>query len=161
MEAHMHHDHYIRLAAMAVLSFVAMYILMYAMVDEFGSVFNNINQAYMAALMAAPMVIIEIVVMSSMYRNRTANAAIIALSVVILAGSFYFIRQQTAVGDTQFLRSMIPHHSGAVLMCREAALTDERIKRLCHSIIDSQLSEIAQMKDMLGSTQKSAQGSWR
>jgi glucan phosphoethanolaminetransferase (alkaline phosphatase superfamily) len=104
----MHHNHNIRLAIMAVLSFVAMYILMYAMVDEFGSVFNNINQAYMAALMAAPMVIIEIAVMSSMYRNRTANAAIIGLSVLVLAGSFFFIRQQTAVGDAQFLRSMIP-----------------------------------------------------
>ena len=136
-----------------------MYILMYAMVDQFGSVFNNINQAYMAALMAAPMVIIEIGVMSSMYRNRSANVAIIALGIVVLAGSFYFIRQQTAAGDAQFLRSMIPHHSGAVLMCREASLTDERVKKLCGSIIESQLSEIAQMKDLLNGAQKSAQSS--
>lgn len=153
----MHHNHYIRLAIMALLSFAAMYILMYAMVDELGSVFNNINQAYMAALMAAPMVIIEIAVMSAMYRNRSANAAIVGISIVVLAGSFYFIRQQAAVGNEQFLRSMIPHHSGAVLMCREANLTDDRIKKLCGSIIESQLSEIAEMKDLLNNRQKSAQ----
>jgi uncharacterized protein (DUF305 family) len=41
-------------------------------------------------------------------------------------------------------------------MCREAALTDERIKKLCSNIIDSQLSEIAQKKDLLNSTQKAA-----
>jgi uncharacterized protein (DUF305 family) len=157
----MHDKKYMRLAIMALLSFVAMYVLMYAMVDEFGSVFNNVNQAYMAALMAAPMVIIEIAVMSSMYRNRAANVAIIALSGVVLAGSFFFIRQQTAVGDAQFLRSMIPHHSGAVLMCREAALTDKRIKKLCGNIIESQLAEISQMKALLQNEQTSTQSHYR
>ena len=29
---------------MTILSFIAMYILMYAMVDSYDSVFNNINQ---------------------------------------------------------------------------------------------------------------------
>jgi hypothetical protein len=36
--------HYIRLAAMAVLSFVSMYVLMYAMVDRFTNVYPNFNQ---------------------------------------------------------------------------------------------------------------------
>ena len=61
MEDHSHP--YYRLAGMTVLSFIAMYILMYAMVDSFGSVFNNINQVYMAGLMAAPMVLIELALM--------------------------------------------------------------------------------------------------
>ena len=42
-------NHYIRLLVMTGLSFAAMYVLMYAMVDSFASVFNSINQAYMAA----------------------------------------------------------------------------------------------------------------
>ena len=37
------------------LSFVAMYALMYAMVDQWANVYNNVNQFYMAGLMAAPM----------------------------------------------------------------------------------------------------------
>lgn len=45
---------------MTVLSFIAMFILMYAMVDRFANVYPNVNQAYMAGLMAAPMVMIEL-----------------------------------------------------------------------------------------------------
>lgn len=44
---------------------------------------------------------------------------------------------------------MIPHHSGAFLMCREASLTDPEIINLCREIVRSQESEIAQMKALL------------
>jgi uncharacterized protein (DUF305 family) len=40
-----HQNHYARLGVMSLLSFVAMYALMYAMVDSTGSVYNNLNQA--------------------------------------------------------------------------------------------------------------------
>jgi hypothetical protein len=94
-------------------------------------------------------VIIEILLMWSMYHNRTANIAIIIAAAVVLVLSFVFIRQQTAVGDIQFLKSMIPHHSGAVLMCRKANISDPQIKRLCDDIVKSQLEEIAEMKKRL------------
>ena len=45
-----HKGHYGRLIAMVAVSFIAMYILMYAMVDAFGNVYNSVNQAYMAGL---------------------------------------------------------------------------------------------------------------
>ncbi len=51
---------------MGVLSFASMYILMYAMVDTFENVFSNLNQLYMAGLMMAPMIVIELFVMGSM-----------------------------------------------------------------------------------------------
>lgn len=73
-------SHYLGLLVMTVLSFAAMYFLMYAMVDSFDSYYNNINQAYMAGLMAAAMVLIELAVMGAMYRNRALNAAIIGVS---------------------------------------------------------------------------------
>ena len=60
---------YGRLLAMTMLSFVAMFILMYAMVDRLENVYVNFNQVYMAGLMAAPMVLIEMVLMRSMYPN--------------------------------------------------------------------------------------------
>jgi hypothetical protein len=72
-----HSKHYMHLAFMTALSFAAMYVLMYAMVDRLGSVYVNINQAFMAALMAAPMALIEVVVMRSMYPSRTLNYAVI------------------------------------------------------------------------------------
>jgi hypothetical protein len=52
--------HYNKLAVMAILSFVSMYLLMYSMVDRFESIFLNVNQFYMATLMALPMIIIEV-----------------------------------------------------------------------------------------------------
>jgi uncharacterized protein (DUF305 family) len=145
----MHHNHYIKLAAMAVLSFIAMYVLMYAMVDRFGNVFSNVNQVYMAGLMTAPMVAIEILLMGEMYKNRTANAAIVLASFIALGGFWIAIRDQIAVNDTQFLRSMIPHHAGAVLMCEQASLRDPQVKWLCGQIVKSQNEEIALMKAWL------------
>lgn len=44
---------------------------------------------------------------------------------------------------------MIPHHAGAILMCREASLKDPQLVALCAKIIKSQREEIIQMKAML------------
>ena len=143
--------HYGRLALMAGLHFVAMYVLMYAMVDRFGSALPNFNQAYMAALMTAPMVIFEPLLMGAMYPRRAVNAAIVLGGLVLLAASFLMIRQQTAIGDVQFLRSMVPHHSGAILMCEKASLRDPQIVRLCRDIAAGQQAEIDWMRAKLAS----------
>ena len=146
---HQTENHYPYLAIMAALSYIAMYILMYAMVHTFGDGSNSLNQAYMAGLMTAPMVVIELVVMRRMYHNSRLNIVIIAASVVAGVLFFVFIREQTAITDRQFLRSMIPHHSGAILMCRNAELRDAEIRKLCESIIASQQQEIDQMNALL------------
>jgi uncharacterized protein (DUF305 family) len=62
---------------------------------------------------------------------------------------FICMRTQAIVGDTQFLRSMIPHHSGAVLMCEKANISDPEIAELCGQIVESQKKEINQMKRIL------------
>lgn len=148
--ASMKKSHYRPLVLMITLSFIAMYVLMFAMVDQFANVFASLNQFYMAGLMTAPMVIIEITVMGAMYQNKRANALIIAAGLVILGLFWIFIRQQAAISDTQFLRSMIPHHAGAVLMCTKAPIQDSEIKELCRTIISGQQTEIDQMKRKLG-----------
>ena len=145
----MHSNQYVRLFAMTVLSFISMYILMYAMVDKFENVFSSYNQVYMAGLMTAPMVIIEIFLMGEMYENKNANRMIVAVSMLALGAFFVMIRQQTAVADKQFLRSMIPHHAGAILMCENASITDAEVKELCKDIISGQQSEINKMKAKL------------
>ncbi len=140
---------YPRLALMAALSFVAMFVLMYAMVDRLSNVYPSLNQAYMAALMPAPMVAIEIVLMSSMYPSKRTNRLILAGSAFVLLGAFWAIRDQAAIGDDEFLRSMIPHHSDAILMCQQASISDAEIRRLCADIVSSQRQEIETMKQML------------
>lgn len=141
--------HYGSLVVMSGLSFVTMYMFMYAMVDSVGNIYANVNQFYMAALMTAPMIIFELLLMSSMYRNKRLNAIIMGACVIVLIVAYGFIRKQTLVNDRQFLRSMIPHHAGAILMCGQASLRDHEITTLCKAIESSQQAEIEQMKAIL------------
>jgi len=143
------HRHYGRLLLMLGLSFLSMYVLMYAMVDARANVHPNLNQLYMAGLMTAPMAVIEILLMGAMYPDRKRNALIVGGALVALLGFWQLIRQQTAISDRQFLRSMIPHHAGALLMCREAPIEDPRIQALCRSILAGQQAEIDQMHALL------------
>ncbi len=141
--------HYKKLLLMVILSFIAMYILMYAMVNSFANVYPNINQFYMAGLMTAAMVIIEVLVMGAMYMNKKLNAIIIALSSVVLIAFFLFIQQQTGVSDKHFLKGMIPHHAAAILMSEQSKTQDPEIKKLQSEIISSQQAEIKLMKAKL------------
>lgn len=143
------HHMYRKLAVMSFLSFIAMYILMFSMINTAGNFVNNINMVYMAGLMVAPMVVFELMVMWAMYNNKTLNYAVIAGAIVAGILLFLFIRQQTLIGDKQFIRSMIPHHSGAILMCREAELNDAELKQLCQEIIESQQQEIDEMNAIM------------
>lgn len=145
---------YGQLLLMLLLSFVSMYVLMYAMVDSLSNVYMSFNQVYMAGLMTAPMVMIEMVVMGAMYQNKKINMVIIAAGLIALIVFWMLIRQQTAITDKQFLRSMIPHHAGAILMCEKASLQDTQIKELCRTIISGQQAEIDQMKALLNEPNK-------
>ena len=95
------------------------------------------------------MVLIELALMWAMYPNKTLNIVIAVLSGLALIAIFLFIRQQTAIFDTQFLKSMIPHHAGAILMCEKAPIEDAEIRQLCKTIVAGQQSEIDQMKAIL------------
>ena len=147
-------NQYIKLLVMTVLSFMAMYVLMYAMVNTFANVFSNVNQFYMAGLMTMPMIIIELSLMGAMYMNKKLNVLLIVGSLIALIAFFVCIRQQTAVSDTQFLESMIPHHGAAILMCKEASIHDPQVEELCRSIIKNQQSEIDLMKAKLSELEK-------
>ena len=145
----MHSQHYFRFAAMIALSFITMYAFMYAMVNAFGNVYPNFNQLYMAGLMTAPMIVLEMALMGMKYPDKKVGAAVIAAGLLLLVLAWIGIRQQIGIGDEQFLKSMIPHHAGAILMCEKASIQDSEIQELCKGIIASQSSEIDQMKGIL------------
>jgi uncharacterized protein (DUF305 family) len=147
----MEHSSWLRLAVMTVLSFISMYILMYMMIDRFENFYPNINQVYMAGMMTAAMVIIELLVMGPMYKSGAVKYLAIGVAAVALVLFIAFTRYQTGITENDFLRSMIPHHAGAILMCEQNEnLTDPEVLRLCGNIITSQESEIEQMKAILG-----------
>ena len=140
---------YGRFALMIGLSFLAMYVLMYAMVNALPNAIPNYNQFYMAGLMTAPMVILEMILMGAMYPEKKLNSIIAAIGVGLLIIFWMLIRYQIAISDRQFLKSMIPHHAGAILMCDNASLSDLEIKQLCAGIVSSQRGEIDFMKRKL------------
>lgn len=128
---------------------VVMFFITYAMIAAPEHFYFNINRVYMALMMAAPMAILMLVMMRSMYQNKTLNYGLYVFFLVLFIASFALARTQQPVGNRQFLRSMIPHHSSAVLMCEEATITDPEIVALCDQIVKSQLEEISQMKAIL------------
>ncbi|TQM51746.1 DUF305 family protein family protein [Arcticibacter tournemirensis] len=145
---------YKKLLVMLVLSFISMYILMYAMVNSLENVYPNINQFYMASLMTMPMIIIELALMGKMYMNKRLNTVIISLSSVALIAFFLLIQYQTAVSDKQFLKGMIPHHAAAILMSEQSKSQDPEINKLQEQIISSQREEIKVMKAKLKELEK-------
>jgi uncharacterized protein (DUF305 family) len=87
--------------------------------------------------------------MGSMYSNKNANIVITAGAIVVGIALIVLIRQQVGVSDRQFLQSMIPHHSAAILMCTKAPITDSAVRQLCATIVAGQRAEIDQMKHKL------------
>ncbi|NUZ08499.1 DUF305 domain-containing protein [Schlegelella sp. ID0723] len=128
------------------LSLIPMYLAMFTMIDGWGDYRNNVNMLYMALTMLAPMGVIMLATMGSMYGNKRLNLVLYAGLAALLVGSFLATRSQALVDDGQFVDSMIPHHSGAILMCREARLTDPELVKLCGEIIGAQRAEIRQME---------------
>jgi uncharacterized protein (DUF305 family) len=126
-----------------------MYLIGYVMIDKFDDFYLNINRVYMTLLMVTPMVIVMLLVMSSMFENKKLNYILIAASAAVFVICFALSRTQVPVGNTQFLRSMIPHHSSAIVMCQESEITDPEIIKLCQQIIKSQEEEITEMKTLL------------
>jgi len=140
---------YISLAVEVGVHFLIMYVVMYTMVNTLNDVYININNVYMTGMMVAPMVPLMIFSMGDMYKNRKLNIALVVLSVVLFAAFYAFMRGQSFVQDKQFVRSMIPHHSGAILMCEQSAITDPELRSLCTEIVKAQREEIEQMRGIL------------
>jgi len=149
MNPEMVRRHYVMLGVNLILSLFIMYIAMFVMIWSWGEFIQNINFFYMALVMWAPMAAVMLLTMKAMYPNKKLNSVLYALFGVVFVLSLWGVRDQLAVTDKQFLRSMIPHHSGAILMCEKAKLSASELRTLCGQIIQSQKQEIQQMKVIL------------
>ena len=143
---------YTMLALNLAISLLIMYLAMFAMIWSSGAFFNNSNMLYMALVMWAPMGVLMLLMMPMMYPNKKLNVVLLVSFVLVLILSFWAIRDQALVGDRQFVRAMIPHHSGAITMCNRASIRGQEVRDICfkpNGIIDSQKREIAQMERIL------------
>jgi hypothetical protein len=140
---------YKKLAMAISINTVIMFLLTYVMISSIEHFQVNINRIYMALIMAAPMAIVMMLVMRSMFMNKKLNTVLFVTFGALILLLFFLIRTQTSVGNVQFLQSMIPHHSSAILMCEQSMITDPEIITLCDEIIQTQEKEIAQMEAIL------------
>ncbi len=76
------------LLLMAALHFVAMYFIMIAMVHTTQDVYLNLNTAYMAALMTAPMILMEGMLMGDMYKPKNLLIGTMLLSALVALAAF-------------------------------------------------------------------------
>lgn len=140
---------YVRFGLTLLVSLLVMWVLSMSLVDQWGHFYFNLGNFWMALIMVAAMGLIMMVSMRSMFQNKRLNVALYASFVVLFVGALALGRASALVGDEQFLESMIPHHSRAILMCQESSITDPEIETLCGEIIKTQREEITQMEQIL------------
>ena len=126
-----------------------MYIVMFLNVEEFSHVYSSLTRMYMTFLMVAPMVILKLMFMWKMYPNKELNYGIATGSIGVFILFLFLLRTQTPIGDLQYMKAMIPHHSSAIMTSSNAKLEDEEVRKLADEIIEAQVKEINEMKAMI------------
>lgn len=145
---------YWRFAAMIATSIVVMFGLMYLNTYAFEHVLWSETRGWMALLMGAAMAVIMLSFMLSMYQNKRVNIVIYIGSVVVFALTLWLIRSQATVGDAEYMKAMIPHHSIAIMTSERAQITDPRVRKLADEIIAAQRREISEMKYLINELER-------
>ncbi len=140
---------YIRFAAMIAVSTIVMFGLMYLNTYTADHIFFSQTRAWMALVMGAVMALIMLGFMLNMYKHRRTNIFIAITSVAVFVAALFLVRSQATVNDTAWMKAMIPHHSIAILTSRRADIRDPRVRQLADRIIEAQLREIAEMKQLI------------
>lgn len=140
---------YLKFGSMIATSTLVMFGLMYLNTYALDHVFFSETRAYMALIMGATMAIVMLLFMLGMYENKKANAGILLGSVLLFGVSLWLVRSQETVDDVSYMRAMIPHHSIAILTSKRAHISDPRVRELADGIIEAQVREIAEMKDLI------------
>ncbi len=140
---------YKKFAGMLLASFFIMYGVMFLNTDQLSHIYTSNTRLYMTLLMIAPMALLKLLFMGSMYENKKLNVGIAIASVVIFFGSYTLLRNQTFVGDKQYMQAMIPHHSSAIMTSQAAHFSNPEVQQLAKDIIEAQKREIALMKRLL------------
>lgn len=137
---------YLRFGAMILTATALMYAVMYAATWELSHVQWSESRLFMALAMAGTMGLVMLGWMLNMYKNPKINLAIVAGSVLLLAGAIFLDRSQVTVEDDSFMSGMIPHHSLAITRSERSQLSDVRVCELAVEISEAQTREIAEME---------------
>ncbi|EDM34546.1 hypothetical protein PBAL39_11130 [Pedobacter sp. BAL39] len=145
---------YKKFLLMLSISFILMYGIMFLNVDQANHIYLSVTRTYMSILMISSMALVMLPMMGKMYPNKRLNKAILASAIIVFITALTFLRQQIFVGDIQYMKGMIPHHSSAIMTSKNANIKDPELKKLSEQIIKSQEEEIVQMKAKLKELEK-------
>ena len=134
---------------MLAASFIIMYAVMFLNVAELNHIYLSLTRAYMALLMVSSMAVLMLLMMPAMYKNKKLNRIIFVSGIAVFVGAFILLRFQVPINDEQYMKAMIPHHSSAIMVSKNANLKDPELIELSKEIINSQEKEISKMKAIL------------
>ena len=140
---------YRKFLLMILVSFIFMFGIMFLNIVELNHFYISVNRIYMALLMVSAMAVIMMAMMYNMYPNKKKNNWIMIAGLVLFVITLAGIRTQTPIGDVQYMKGMIPHHSSAILTSENANIKDPEVRKLADGIIEAQKKEIAEMKAVL------------
>jgi len=138
---------YGRFFIMIGVSMVLMYLTTYLnSFDILDHAWFSETRLFMSLIMGSVMTVVMLLFMWKMYRNKTANLAIIFGAVMVFAAALFLVRSQTTVSGVDYMEGMIPHHSIAILTSERANIEDLRVRELADEIIAAQVREINEME---------------
>ena len=140
---------YVRFGVMIATATIVMYGLMYLNTYALDHVWFSQTRVWMAILMGAVMAIIMLSFMLNMYKNHRINIAIVVAAIALFVSALWLVRSQETVFDVAYMKAMIPHHSIAILTSRRAHIRDPRVRKLADQIIESQVREIEEMRQLI------------
>lgn len=146
-----------KFAAMIATSTVIMFFLMYQLVYSADHAMFSLNRLFASLVMGAIMTVVMLSFMWSMYEGMATKIVVIIVAFLLFVTFLFANRSQALIGDQEFMKSMIPHHSIAINNSRKASISDPRVRKLADEIIAAQVREIAEMKLLLNDIAKNGE----
>ncbi len=143
-----------KFAAMIGVSTLIMFPLMYQLVYTPDHATFSLTRLISAVVMGCVMAVIMLAFMWKMYEGQGMKLAVLTGSIIAGVSVLAVNRQQLLIGDVDFMKSMIPHHSIAINNARKADIRDPRVRKLADGIISAQVKEIAEMKILVADIER-------
>ena len=133
---------------MILVSTAIMFILMYQLVYSVDHALFSLTRLVSSLVMGCVMTVM-LAFMWKMYHPDFAKIGVLVASILLGVSLLLINRSQVLVGDVNFMKAMIPHHSIAINNARRADIRDPRVRYLADRIIRDQVKEIAEMKMLI------------
>lgn len=145
---------WVRFFSMIGTSTFIMFFLMYQLIYSTDHALFSINRLVASLVMGCVMTIVMLGFMWPMYKGQSIKIGVLAVAAIAFVGLLVINRNQSVITDVSFMKSMIPHHSIAINNARKATIRDPRVRELADDIIESQVREIAEMKQLIDEIQR-------